>query len=93
LPKVVVMPKTDIMSEDAVFIRWLKNVGDKVETGEPLFLIETGKAALEIESLYKGVLLEKIAKPGQELKIGEPVGILGEKGENYDKNKLFGKSE
>ncbi|HEB32916.1 MAG TPA: hypothetical protein ENI15_18880 [Spirochaetes bacterium] len=90
MAKVVVMPRSDIMTTENIFVGWLKEVGEEVEVEEPLFQIETEKSILDIESLYEGVLLEKIAEPEQVFPVGAPMGIIGEPGEEYDFEALTG---
>jgi pyruvate dehydrogenase E2 component (dihydrolipoamide acetyltransferase) len=92
MAKAVVMPRSDVMTTESTFIGWLKEVGEPVEIGEPLFQVETEKSVLDIESLYEGVLLETFAEPGQTYGIGVPIGIIGEPGEEYDREALIGKS-
>jgi pyruvate/2-oxoglutarate dehydrogenase complex dihydrolipoamide acyltransferase (E2) component len=87
---VVVMPRSDVMTTENRFVQWLKEVGEEVEIGEPLFQIETEKAVMDMESLYEGVLLERIALPDQIFQIGAPLGIIGEPGEEYDRKALVG---
>ena len=44
------MPKNDMDMEEGTIVKWLKNVGDKVEKGEMFMEIETDKTSMEIES-------------------------------------------
>ena len=90
MAKLIVMPRSDVMTTESRFVAWLKEVGDEVEIGEPLFQVETEKSVLDIESLYEGVLLEKIAEPDQVFGIGAAVGVIGEAGEEYDLKELLG---
>ena len=55
----VFMPRLgDEMVEGAI-VEWLKKEGDRVEKGDPLLLVETGKATLEVEAEVAG-LVKKI---------------------------------
>ena len=47
----VEIPKVGLVMETARLVRWLKNVGDTVTTGEPLLEVETEKSVIEIESM------------------------------------------
>jgi pyruvate dehydrogenase E2 component (dihydrolipoamide acetyltransferase) len=87
---VVVMPRSDIMTTEARFVLWLKEIGDEVEVGEPLFQVESEKSLLDIEALYEGTLLETMAEPDKIYSIGAPLGIIGEADEEYDRNTLLG---
>ena len=54
------MPKNDMDMEEGTIVKWLKNVGDKVEKGEMFMEIETDKTSMEIESPATGVLLAQL---------------------------------
>ena len=43
------IPKVGLVMENARLVRWLKNVGDAVQQGEPLLELETEKSVVEIE--------------------------------------------
>ena len=58
---------------------WIKNEGDSVETGEVLCEVETDKAAMDYEAVQEGTFL---VPEGGSAAIGEPIGIIGEKGED-----------
>ena len=91
MAKVIVMPRLDVSSEKCVFMKWLKEINEFIEVGEPVFEVESDKCTLEVESIYEGYLLEKIAEPNNEYVIGAAVGIIGEKNKKYSKEKLLGK--
>ena len=61
---------------------WLKNEGDSVETGEVLCEVETDKAAMDYESVQEGTLLKILVPEGGSAAVGEPIGIIGEAGED-----------
>ena len=42
--------------DEGVFVGWLKADGEAVKAGEPLFSLESDKAAQEVESLDAGML-------------------------------------
>lgn len=55
---------------------WLKQVGDKVDRGEPIVEIETDKATIEMEATQSGTLVEIVAEGGQEVAVGDVIGYL-----------------
>ena len=60
---------------EAILVQWFKKDGDMVKKGEPLFLIETDKVTLEVESEVNGVL--KIAVAEEEtVAIGAVIGTI-----------------
>ena len=52
------MPAYGISDAGGTVIRWLKRVGDAVQAGESLVLVETEKAAVELDSPATGILRE-----------------------------------
>jgi len=67
---------------EGVISYWYKAEGDPVETGEPLYVVETDKASVEIESGADGVLLKIFVKEGESAPVGGCVAIIGEAGES-----------
>jgi pyruvate dehydrogenase E2 component (dihydrolipoamide acetyltransferase) len=82
---IIKMPKlSDTMTEGTV-ASWVKNEGDSVESGEILAEIETDKATMEFESFEDGVLLFQGVKEGESAPVNAILGIIGEKGADYQK--------
>ncbi len=52
------MPAYGISDAGGTVIRWLKKTGDAVQAGESLVLVETEKAAVELEAPATGILRE-----------------------------------
>jgi pyruvate dehydrogenase E2 component (dihydrolipoamide acetyltransferase) len=52
----ITIPRLGWNMDEGVFVAWLKNDGDLVKAGEPLFTLESDKAVQEIESLDSGTL-------------------------------------
>lgn len=52
------MPAYGISDAGGTVIRWLKKAGDAVQAGESLVLVETEKAAVELDSPATGILRE-----------------------------------
>lgn len=82
---IIKMPKlSDTMTEGTV-ASWVKSVGDSVESGEILAEIETDKATMEFESFEDGELLYEGVKAGESAPVDAILGIIGEKGADYQK--------
>jgi pyruvate dehydrogenase E2 component (dihydrolipoamide acetyltransferase) len=77
----VIMPKMEMTQETGKLIEWLKEDGERVEKGEPLFVIETDKVTIEIESPASGVLSGIRAHPGDEVPTSTIIAYLLEPGE------------
>ncbi|HSB77729.1 MAG TPA: dihydrolipoamide acetyltransferase family protein [Candidatus Methylomirabilis sp.] len=71
---------TQTMSECTI-IRWLKREGETVEAGEPLFEMETDKAAVEVESPGAGRLGRILVASGA-APVGGVVAVILASGEN-----------
>jgi len=81
---IIEMPKlTDTMSVGTL-VKWLKNEGDAVKTGDMLAEVETDKATMELESFFDGTLIRIFAKAGDQVTIGDPLCAVGKPGEKVD---------
>ncbi|MDJ1493307.1 pyruvate dehydrogenase complex dihydrolipoamide acetyltransferase [Cytophagaceae bacterium DM2B3-1] len=79
----VPMPQmTDTMTEGTI-VKWHKQVGDTVKSGDLLAEIETDKATMDFESPEAGTLLYIGAKEGDAVAAKAPLVIIGEKGADY----------
>ena len=80
----VKMPKFgETMTEGTIF-NWIVEEGDSVESGDPLFEVETDKASLEVEAEQAGVLAKIFTKENESAPIGDVVAIIAEEGEDID---------
>ncbi len=82
---IIKMPKLSDTMEEGTVASWVKNEGDKVESGEILAEIETDKATMEFESFEDGVLLYQGVKEGESAKVDSILAVIGEKGADYKK--------
>ena len=78
----VVMPKLSDTMEEGRIIRWLKQAGDRVETGQALAEVETDKATVEMESYTSGIVRTLIAQAGDTVKVGGVLAIIGDADED-----------
>ena len=63
------------MNEGAV-VKWLKSVGDAVQSGDELVEIETAKATGAVEAPEAGRLVEIVAQEGEEVPVGDVLCII-----------------
>ncbi len=61
MEKKINMPKLAPEMESGVLCAWLKEEGDTVAAGEPLFEIETNKVVNQVEATVSGVLKKQLA--------------------------------
>jgi pyruvate dehydrogenase E2 component (dihydrolipoamide acetyltransferase) len=79
----VLMPPLSQTMDTMVLVEWLKNVGDSVRKGEPLFLVESDKATLEVESPATGVLAALLAEAGSDVPVRGRVAVIAAPGEDF----------
>ncbi len=72
----VKVPRLGLTVEEAIVMEWRKQVGDTVEAGEVIGVIEADKATVELESPATGTLTEIIGEIGETYEIGEPLAVL-----------------
>lgn len=80
MPTEVIMPKVDMDMASGKIMTWHVAEGSSVTKGEPLFDIETDKAAMEVEAPADGIL-HHTAPEGMEIPIGTPCAWLYADGE------------
>ncbi|MBM4011152.1 MAG: 2-oxo acid dehydrogenase subunit E2 [Planctomycetes bacterium] len=82
----VVIPRLGWSMEEGVFAGWLKQPGEAVAAGEPLFMLEGEKATQEIEAVDGGILHVAPDAPavGQTVLVGRLIAKLGRPGEAPD---------
>ena len=70
--------------EEGKFLSWLKQDGEPVKEGDPLFTLESDKAAQEVESTDGGILSIPTngPQPGETVKVGQILGYLLAEGES-----------
>ena len=77
----VIMPKVDMVMETGTFVEWLKQEGEHVNKGDPLFVIDTDKAAIEMESPADGILSGVRAKLNDVIPVTEVIAYILAPGE------------
>ena len=69
--------------EEGQISRWLKQEGDEIEANETIAEVDTDKATMEMTSLEGGTLLKILVPAGDNAKLGQTIGIIGKKGEDF----------
>ena len=83
----IIVPTLGESITEATVSRWLKNVGDQIETDEPLVELETDKVNIEVPSPVTGILSEIKFKKGKTVKIGSELGVVEPNGKRNKVNK------
>ena len=79
----IIMPKLSPTMEEGQISRWLKKEGDAIEANEPIAEVDTDKATMEVTSLEAGTLLKIVIGEGSNARLGETIGVIGDKGEDF----------
>jgi pyruvate dehydrogenase E2 component (dihydrolipoamide acetyltransferase) len=72
----VIMPKVDMVMETGTFVEWLVKEGGQTSKGDPLFVIITEKAAIEVESPADGILAGVTAKPDDVIPVTQTIAYI-----------------
>jgi pyruvate/2-oxoglutarate dehydrogenase complex dihydrolipoamide acyltransferase (E2) component len=78
------MPALSSTMTEGKVVSWLKSVGDFVEAGDALMVVESDKADMDVESFEEGYLAKLITGEGDSAAVGAPVAILVETPEEID---------
>src|SRR4051812_15642864 len=84
MANIIEMPKLSDTMTVGTLVKWLKNEGDAVKSGDMLAEVETDKATMELESFFDGTLLKIFAPGGSQVEIGSPLCAIGKPGEKID---------
>jgi len=74
----IIIPDLGATGGDVLFVSWLIEPGDTVRAGQPLFLVETDKATVEVETFRDGVVRELLAEAGDSVPLGGVVAIVAD---------------
>lgn len=72
----LIMPKMGESVAEATIIRWLKNEGDKIDTDESVLEIATDKVDSDVPSPISGILVKKLYKEDEVVKVGAVIAII-----------------
>ncbi|MDA9740849.1 2-oxoglutarate dehydrogenase complex dihydrolipoyllysine-residue succinyltransferase [Pelagibacteraceae bacterium] len=75
----IVVPALGESVTEATVSKWLKSVGEKVDSDEPIVELETDKVNVEVPSPSDGVLENISVKAGDTVEVGALLGSIGAK--------------
>ena len=87
MSKKIIVPTLGESITEATVSRWLKNIGDQIETDEALVELETDKVNVEVPSPVAGILSEIKIKKGKTAKVGSELGVVEPNGKRNKVNK------
>jgi len=77
----VTMPQLGETVTEGTILSWPKQVGDTISEDEVLVEISTDKVDTEVPSPVAGVILDILVPEGETVKVGTPLVVIGEAGE------------
>ncbi len=80
----VTMPRLSPTMEEGVLRKWLKKPGEKINPGDVIAEVETDKANMDFPYEDEGTLLKYLVGEGDTVKLGAPVAVVGEPGEDAE---------
>ncbi len=78
----VMMEALSPTMEEGRLVKWLKNVGDAVKSGDTLAEVETDKAIMELVARGDGVLRARLVEEGTTSAIGALIGVIAKADED-----------
>lgn len=72
----VILPALGMAQDTGKIVEWLKAEGERVTEGEPLVVIETDKAAVDLEAPASGILAQVSAAPGDEVPVAQVIAVI-----------------
>ncbi len=70
------MPSLGADMESGTLLEWLVHPGDTVHRGDPVAVVDTDKAAIEIESFDEGTVATFLVEPGTRVAVGTPIATI-----------------
>ena len=72
----ILLPKMGESVDEATITGWLKNEGDIIEEDDLIVEIATDKVDSEVPSEVAGVLLKKLCKINDVVRVGQPIALI-----------------
>jgi len=80
----ILVPSLGESVVEATVSKWLKQVGETVDSDESLVELETDKVNIEVPSPFSGTLSSIRVKEGETVKVGSLLGIVSEEKNTFD---------
>ena len=69
------IPRLEMAMTEGVLAEWLVADGAQVNEGDPIYVLETGKAVQEVQAPVSGRLMQK-AQAGETYPVGTDIGEI-----------------
>ena len=78
------LPSLGADMDEGTLLQWHVQPGDSVKRGQVVAVVDTAKAAVDVEIWHEGVVAELLVQPGQTIPVGTVLATLLEPGEVAD---------
>lgn len=78
------LPSLGADMDEGTLLEWRVKPGDAVKRGQVIAVVDTAKAAVEVECWQDGIVFELLIEPGAKVPVGTPIASLLEAGENAE---------
>lgn len=75
------LPSLGADMDEGTLLQWKVKPGERIERGEVIAVVDTAKAAVDVECWHSGEVLELLVEPGSKIPVGTPLARLLEPGE------------
>ncbi len=72
----ILMPKWGLTMEEGTLISWEMEVGDEIEAGDVIAVVETEKVEVDLESPVSGTVTRLLVTEGQTAAVGAVLAIV-----------------
>jgi pyruvate dehydrogenase E2 component (dihydrolipoamide acetyltransferase) len=76
------LPSLGSDMDEGTLVEWRVKPGDAVKKGQVIAVVDTAKAAIDVECWDEGIVHALLAEPGAKLPVGSPLAVLRGAGEN-----------
>ncbi|GAA0250189.1 dihydrolipoamide acetyltransferase family protein [Saccharothrix mutabilis subsp. mutabilis] len=70
------MPSLGADMEEGTLLEWLVKPGDQVRKGDSIAVVDTAKAAVEVECFAGGTVDRILVQPGETVPVGTPLAVI-----------------
>jgi len=78
------LPSLGADMDEGTLLQWKVEPGEHIERGEVIAVVDTAKAAVDVECWHSGEVLELLVEPGSKIPVGTAMAMLLEPGETRE---------
>jgi pyruvate dehydrogenase E2 component (dihydrolipoamide acetyltransferase) len=78
------LPSLGADMDEGTLLQWKVEPGEHIERGEVIAVVDTAKAAVDVECWHSGEVLELLVEPGSKIPVGTAMAMLLEPGDNRE---------